>query len=226
MDTAGLLSTIPLFKSLSAEDLAELATLMRVQEVKKGEALFRKGSEGSVLYIIQEGVIKIVLPSNRGDERIVTIFSKGDFFGEMTLIDNMPRSADAVAFEPSKLLLLNRSDFLRFLKKNDAALETLLSSLSMRLRKTDDLLYDNSALNISARIAKKLIELGEIFGRREGKKLEISRRFTQKDLAEMVGVTRQSIHKELRKLRENGLVSIDDRTILIPDVNRLEQRIK
>jgi len=221
MDAPNLLSNIPLFKSLSAEDKAELATLLRVQRVKKGEVLFRKESEGGVLYIIQEGAIKIVLTSKLGDEMIVTIFSKGDFFGEMALLDNMPRSADAVAIEPSRLLLLNRSDFLRFLKENDQAMETILSTLSMRLRKTDDLLEDASFLNIPARFAKKLLEIGETFGNRDGDKVEISLRLSQKDLADMVGATRESINKELRNLREKGLVSIDNKSIIIHDVNLL-----
>ena len=226
MNAPDVLNYIPLFKSLSPEDRAELATLLRVQRVKKGEVLFRKESEGSTLYIIQEGAIKIVLSSKLGDEMIVTIFSKGDFFGEMSLLDGMPRSADAVAIEPSRLLLLNRSDFLRFLKKNDAAMETILSSLSIRLRKTDDLLGDASFLNIPARFAKKLLEIGETFGRKEGDSMQISLRLSQKDLADMIGATRESINKELRTLREKGLVSTTDKAICIHDIKRLRSRVR
>ncbi|MFC1886739.1 Crp/Fnr family transcriptional regulator [Thermodesulfobacteriota bacterium] len=226
MSAADLLKTIPLFKVLSVKDLSELAFLLRVQRVKKGEVLFRKESEGSTLYIIQEGAIKIVLSSKLGDEVIVTLFSKGDFFGEMSLLDGMPRSADAIAMEPSRLLLLNRSDFLRFLKKSDAAMETILSSLTIRLRKTDDLLGDSSFLNIPARFAKKLLELGETFGQKEGDTMQISLRLSQKDLADMIGATRESINKELRTLREKGLVSITDKAISINNVNRLRSRIR
>lgn len=224
MAVSRLLSQVPLFKSLSPEDRAELATLVRKQKVKKGEALFRKGSEGTTLYIIQEGAIKIALPSRLGNCRIVTIFSAGDFFGEMALLDGMPRSADAVAVEKSVLFLLNRSDFLRFLKQNDSAMELILSSLSMRLRKTDELLEDTSFLNISARLAKKLLDLGETFGRQDGNTIEISLRLTQKDLAEMVGATRESINKELRVLREKGLLSITSESICIYDIKRLKRR--
>jgi len=226
MDAHGLLTQIPLFKSLAPQDLAELAELLREQKVKKGEVLFRKGSEGTTLYIIKEGAIKIVLPSRLGEEMIVTIFTEGDFFGEMALLDEMPRSADAVAVEPSRLLLLNRSDFLRYLHRNDGAMVTILSSLSKRLRKTDDLLEDTSFLNIPARFAKKLIELGDTFGRKEGDKMEISLRLTQKDLADMVGATRESINKELRILREKGLVTLTEKAIQINDVNRLRRRVR
>ncbi len=226
MEPLDLLAHIPLFKGLSSEDRAALAALLRVQKVKAGEVLFRKGSEGTTLYIIQSGAVKIVLPSRLGDEMIVTIFSAGDFFGEMALLDGMPRSADAVAVDPSRLLLLNRADFLHFLKKSDGAIESIFSILSARLRKTDDLLEDTSFLNIPARFAKKLLELGETFGRRESGSMEISLRLTQKDLADMVGATRESINKELRALREKGIVSVSGQTLRINDVTRLLRRVR
>ncbi|MFC1817109.1 Crp/Fnr family transcriptional regulator, partial [Thermodesulfobacteriota bacterium] len=119
--------------------------------------------------------------------------------------------------KPSKLLLLNRSDFLRFLKKSEAAIERLLSSLSMRLRKADDLLEETSFLNIPARLAKKLLEIGEAFGHEDGDAIEIHLKLSQKELADMVGATRESINKELRVLRGKGLVSVTEEAIYIHD---------
>ena len=88
---------------------------------------------------------------------ILNILSEGESFGEMSLLDGMPRSADAIALKPSVLLLLRRKDFLKILKQHDSALEMFLSSLSGRLRKAEVLLEDTSFLNIPARFAKKLI---------------------------------------------------------------------
>ena len=139
---SSLLRNIPLFRGLPADELRALAEQMRSLKVKKGEVLFRKESEGTTLYIIQDGTVKIVLPSKLGDEMIVTIFTRGDFFGEMAMLDGMPRSADAVALEDSRMLLLERSSFMDFLRKSETAIDTVLSALSMRLRKTDELLED------------------------------------------------------------------------------------
>ncbi|MFP4477168.1 MAG: Crp/Fnr family transcriptional regulator [Desulfatibacillaceae bacterium] len=226
MEPRELLKQIPLFKELTDDEAEELTSMLRTQKVKQGEVLFRKGSEGTTLYVIAQGAVKIVLPSRLGDEMIVTIFSEGDFFGEMALLDGQPRSADAVAVEPSRLYLLNRSDFMRFLKQSETAIESVLSCLSERLRKTDDLLEDTSFLNIPARFAKKLLELGETFGRKDGETLEISLRLTQKDLADMVGATRESINKELRVLRDKEIVSLSGHNIRIVDVNRLKRRVR
>ena len=216
---------VPLFQSLSPEDSERLSVSVVSQLLKKGEVLFRKGGEGNALYIIKEGSIKISLPSRDGSEVILAIFSKGDFLGEMALLDGMPRSADAVALEPSEVLVLNRSDFLALLKDNEKAMKSILCSLSLRLRKTDQLLEDTHFLNVSARFAKKLVELAETFGREKGNAIVIDLNLTQSDLAGMVGTSRESINKELKKLREKGLVRTENNRIVIPDPDRLKRRI-
>jgi len=219
------LSRIRLFKGLNSEVLADVSGRLRELQAKKGTVLFRKEMEGTVLYIIHEGVVKIVLRSKMGDEKILNIFSKGDIFGEMSLLDGRPRSADAIAVKPSKLFLLNRNDFMNLLKQHDSVKEMFIKALAVRVRKTETLLEDTSFLNIPARFAKKLIELGETFGRRNGGAVEIGLRLTQTDLASMVGATRESINRELRILREKGLVTTTDRVIRLHNINRLQRRV-
>jgi len=226
MKTTVLLEKIPLFKGLSPEVLSILAEQLRVIKVKRADVLFRKGSEGDCLYIIQQGAVKITLPSEAGDEMIIAIFKAGDFFGEMALLDQMPRSANAIAMNSTRLLMLNRRDFLSFLKTNDTAMEIILSSLSNRLRRTSKTLEDTVFLKVSARFAQKLLELGDCFGRRDENELKISLRLTQKDLGDMIGATRESVNKEFRKLHKEGIVSLSDQTIQIHDIERLERRIK
>ena len=226
MKPADFLKKVPLFQSLRAEDLEHLAASIRVQSLRKGEVLFRKGSEGTALFIIKKGNIKISLPSSIGEEVILAIFSNGDFLGEMAILDGMPRSTDAVAIEPSELFVLSRSDFLSFLKNDEDTIKSILSVLSMRLRKTDDFLVDTCFRNISARLAKTLVELGKKYGHQKGNSTEIYLRLTQKDLASMVGSTRESVNKELRILREKGLISISGKTIRISNLERLKRRFR
>ena len=215
---------VPLFQHLSEDDRIRLAESIKLQRLKKGEILFNKGGAGDALYIIKKGRIKIFLSSHAGDEVLLTIFSEADFFGEMALLDGMPRSADAVAIEPTELLLLNRNDFISFLNHNSNAVQAVLQSLSQRLRRTDDILEDTCFLQISERFAKKLVELAMQHGRREGDVIFIDLSLTQKDMASMVGATRESINKELRALREKGLVSIQENMICIHNLERLKRR--
>ncbi|MBW1643065.1 MAG: Crp/Fnr family transcriptional regulator [Deltaproteobacteria bacterium] len=219
-----LLNKIPLFNSLSDSDLKSLSECVRLQSLKKGQTLFRKGDEGSSLYIIKQGTIKIVLPSRLGDEVIVTIFSEGDFFGEMALFDGKPRSADALAMESTKIYMLSRKDFLLFLHSNINAMESILSQLTKRLRDTDDFLEGTCFLNVSARLAKKLLDLAESYGRQDADSVYIDLDLTQKELGDMIGSTRESINKELKILRDKGLITMQENKIQIIDITRLKRR--
>lgn len=223
-----ILKGVILFHSLSDEDLEILFSKLKRRSLKKGEALFRKGDEGNTLYIVKEGSIKIVLPTEMGDEVTPAILTSGDFFGEMALLDGLPRSADAVALEHSELLALKRDDFLAFLINNEEAIRSVFSAVSQRLRKTDDLLEDACFLNISTRFARRLLDLATSYGSQEegSTTIQIDLQLTQKDLASMVGATRESINKELRLMREKGLVEMSGATILIIDVDRLKRRAR
>ncbi|MEE8397578.1 MAG: Crp/Fnr family transcriptional regulator [Desulfobacterales bacterium] len=225
MDPEEFLRQVSLFHSLSPEDIERLSSSVRTQSLKKGEVLFHKGSEGTVLYIIKKGRVKILLPSRSGDEVILAIFSETDFFGEMALLDGIPRSADAVAMEDCELFVLDRSDFLTFLMENRNAVKSILASLSMRLRKTDDHLEDTCFLNISGRFAKKLLELVGTSDPEDDGTLFIDLALTQSELASMIGATRESVNKELRLLREKGLITTVGKRIGIVNMERLRRRV-
>lgn len=226
MSSHSILKKVPLLQPLSESDLDNLSQSLRVQRLRKKEALFRKGDEGTALYIVKTGNIKIVLPSKVGEEVILAIFSEGDFLGEMSLLDQKPRSADAISIDESEVYVLNRSDFLSFLQKSENAMKCVLSCLSGRLRKTDDMVEDASFLTVSGRLAKKLIELAREFGLEDkGGGVRIGLRLTQQEIADLVGATRESINKELRVLRDKGLVSLEEGYVRISDLERLRRRV-
>jgi len=218
------LSQVPLFHSLSEEAMKGLLANIRKIRFKKGEALFKKGMDGDSLFIIKRGKVKIVIGSEDGEEIILAIFSVGDFFGEMSLLDGMPRSADAVAIEDTEVMMLNHREFINFLIGNEQAIRSILQSLSMRLRKTDDMLEDTCFLNISDRVRKKLLELAESYGIEEKKSILIDLDITQRELAGMVGATRESVNKSLRILREKGIISTEGGRIRIHNLSLLRKR--
>ncbi len=221
-----LLRQVPLFRSLRAEDSRHIAALLQKHILRKGDVLFRNGEEGHSLYMITAGKIKIVRQSRDGDEMILAVLSAGDFCGEMALLDGMPRSADAVAIEETHLYGLNRKDFLAYVMNNETAVRAILAALSKRLRKADDSLEDIFFLHVGARLAKKLIELAVTNGFREGESGPIKLSVTQKDLAGMIGATRESVNKELRVLREKSLISLAGSVILIHDMAALKKRLQ
>ncbi len=226
MNPLALLKQIPLFGTFQPADHEQLAGLLRRRNLKKGDVLFRKGDEGTALYIIIKGRMKITVPSKLGDEITLAILSQGDFFGEMALLDSLPRSADATAVEETLLYVLNRSDFLSFLIHNENAVRSILYALSSRLRKTDDFLTEVCFLNISARLARRLLEISEspIHENKPGSSMEL--KLTQKDLASRLGTTRETINRELKILRDRGIVSTSRNLITIHNLELLKRCIK
>ncbi|HOG17832.1 MAG: cAMP receptor protein [Syntrophaceae bacterium PtaU1.Bin231] len=223
MSSIDLLKQIPLFEALQPADRNQLASLLRLRLIVKGNTLFRKGDEGTALYIILQGSIKISISGKAGEEVALAILGRGDFFGEMALLDGLPRSADAVALEDSHLYVLNRRDFLSFLIQNEAAVQAILFALSLRLRRTDDLLQEVCFLNLSVRLARRLLDLARRSETGDGNRpYEV--RLSHKELSGLFGVTRESISKELRVLRNRGIVSTMRNRVLIHDIDALKQR--
>jgi len=141
----------------------------------------------------------------------------------MALLDGLPRSADAIALEEAYLYGLNRSDFLSFLIHNEKAVNAVLSALSMRLRRTNDLLAEMCFLNLTVRLAQKLVELAEQKGPCETDPREYRLEMSQQEFGNILGVSRESINKELKPLRDKGIVSVSRNCIHIHDLATLKR---
>jgi len=218
-----LLSKVPIFNSLNEQKLHKLAALAYKFSVKQGQIIFNKGDEGTALYVLGSGAVKLVFPSQLGTEIIISIFSEGDFFGEMALLDREPRDANAVAIKDSELITLRRTDFLSFLQSDIVTVRSILSAVTNRLRKTQRFAEDVCFLSISERLTKLILKLGKIYGRWEGETLVIDLFLTQKELGDMIGATRESINKELKVLRKKGLIAYVGNHIKICDWSQLNR---
>ena len=226
MSLVTLLRRMPLFEGLAREEMEALAALLRRRSVRKGDVIFRKGDEGTNLYVILRGSVRITVPTALGDEIAVALMKDGEFFGDMALLDGMPRSASASAGEETQLAILERGDFLKFLAKRDHAIQAILMALSWRLRKTDDLISEICFSYLSQRLAKRIIDLvGDDFGEgRQGSESQIN--MTQKELSEMLGVSRESVNKELKVLRDKGIVRTKRGKIIVSDLEHLKKRAR
>lgn len=224
MNPADVLSQIPIFASLGDEDRSSLAERIDRQSVPKGSTLFRRGEPGNALYIIIHGQIRIFASTRQGNEITLALLGAGEFFGEMALLDGQPRSASAEATEDTELHFLDRDNFFSFLMHKESALRAILCALSRRLRRTDDLLTEAYFLQISHRLARKLVELCDRVATEEGPPHPLC--ITQLELAGMIGATRESVNKELNVLRTKGLVQTSRNRITILDLARLKRRVR
>jgi CRP/FNR family cyclic AMP-dependent transcriptional regulator len=164
-----LLANIPLFESLTPEDLDALAKRIEIEEHQEGGTVFTQGDLGSALYLIEEGSVEISYGEGRGRVILSTLFP-GQYFGELSLFDGAPRSATATAVKPSRLMRLDRDDLVDFVNKNPAAALRIIAEMSERLRQTNELMSrqvsrnvleeEEGSLTFGQRIADKVAAFG------------------------------------------------------------------
>ncbi|MDM8000575.1 MAG: Crp/Fnr family transcriptional regulator [Dehalococcoidia bacterium] len=225
MEDAAFLARVPLFASLKPPLLDELASRLTPKSYRRGEVIFHQDDPGSAMHIVKSGQVKIATTSPEGEEVIMAILKDGDFFGELSLLDDKPRSANAVAMEATQTLTLRRGDFMDMLNRHPEMVGGILASLAERLRRTDQLLEDAVFLDLPARLSKRLLELSQKHGVKTDKGLEIDLRLTQQDLAAALGVTRVALNRHLGRLQDEDLIALEGKRIIITRPEELRKRI-
>jgi CRP/FNR family cyclic AMP-dependent transcriptional regulator len=220
-----MLRKVPIFAGLSDQELQSLADSLRKRTFAKGMIIFHKDSPGRSLYIIASGKVRIFLLSESGQEISVRIYGCGDVFGELSMLDGLPRSAGAVAIEKTEVLTLDRDDFLALLERFPRLAAGIIATLSQRFRYTTKYAESLAFLDVFGRVADRLLELADCYGvdRAEGREIDL--RLTQTDLASLVAATRESVNKVLGTFRDEGLIKLDGQRIIILERRGLRRRI-
>ena len=154
----------------------------------------------------------------------MAVLLSGDYFGELALLDGGPRTATVATMEASEVLVLQRDDFLKFVREHPRAVEGTLQSLGALVRRSTNQLEDALFLDLRARLAKRLLELADRHGHNTEKGIEIQITVTQGDLAAMVGATRVSVNRLLNQLRDAGVVDWAGRRLVICNVQALRRQ--
>jgi CRP-like cAMP-binding protein len=228
VDTSSMtdaLAAVPLFAGLDADGLADLARGMRVRRFRRGETVFHLGDPGDALFIVMAGSIKITLPADTGDEAILATLRSGDFFGELALLDGAPRSATAVAIEPTETYVLSRDGFRELIASQALMREALLATLAAEVRRLTNHVEELHFLDITGRLASRLVRLAAESGadRLPDGAVRLAGPLTQGDLAAMIGCTRQSVNKLLGLFSDDGLIRLERDRIVVVDLDGLKR---
>jgi CRP/FNR family cyclic AMP-dependent transcriptional regulator len=218
-----LLAQVSIFEQLESEDLEQLSALLRTRRYARGEVIFHQGDVGTALYIIRKGEVAIRLSSPDGKEVILALLDRGDFFGELALLDGEPRSTDAVAREETDLLSIQREDFRVFLNARPKVALGLLANLSRLVRHVTQLVHDTTFLDARARLVRVLLELARNQGQQGSEGVVISQKLTQTELANLCGLTRESTNKWLRFYVREGLLAYEGGRITLVHPARLSR---
>ncbi len=218
-----VLSHSALFAQISKEELQKIAQFAKIQQIGAKKVIFHKGDPGGQMFLIVSGRVKSTTLSEDGKEIVFDILNVGEVFGEISLLDGKERTATITTMEPCGLLVLERRDFIPFLERHPKVAIHLLTTISSRLRATDELVEDTLFRNLPARLAKKLLSLAETYGRENEGSIRIELKLSQQELGQMIGTSRESINKQIRIWERIGLISLQQRYIILHRVEELEQ---
>lgn len=205
---AALLSSA-LFEAMKPDELDEVLRLSSERRVPRGTTLCQKGDPGSSMMAVLVGRVRVSSVSAEGKEITLNVINPGEVFGEIALLDGKPRSADCSAIEETTLLVLERRHFLPFLRRNEDLYLRLLAVLCEKLRRTSMALEDLALFDLPARLARVLLKLASDYGRQCGTGVRIDMKMSQRDLSNRVASSRESVNKQLRVWRDDGVVDLD-----------------
>ncbi|TPW17833.1 MAG: CRP/FNR family transcriptional regulator cyclic AMP receptor protein [Halothiobacillaceae bacterium] len=206
-----VLKTIPLFANLSEDALALLAQHLVVKSYPKNAILVNEGDATDSMFIIQSGRVKVYLSDEEGKEVMLNIHSEGEYFGEIALLDERPRSASVMTLTDCRLWMISKQDFEAWLKQHPSVSLILLRDLASRLRLLTDNVKSLALMDVYGRVARVLLNLA---AEKEGK-LCIEERLTQQDIANMVGASREMVSRIMKDLTMGGYVTIGKTGIVI-----------
>ncbi len=211
-----------LFAGLGPGALQAIARTLRLRRFRRGEVLFHEGDPGDALFIVASGAVKVVVPSEEGGEAILATLRRGDFLGELALLDGAPRSASAIALEVTEALALPREQFRALANTEPAIRDALLESMARELRRLTTHVAELHFLDLTGRLAARLARLAEENGEKlpDGS-VRLDAPLTQSDLAAMIGATRQSVNKLLGEFEKEGLLRLERDSIVVADVRAL-----
>ncbi len=210
-----LLQKVSLFQNVEHEELERIASLLTPRDVPKDAHIVSQDEMGDALFVIARGRTKVVLYGDNGREVILTILKTGEFFGEMSLLDDLPRSANVIAVEDSTVLVLKRDQFAEHIKKSSRTALNVMAELSRRLRRADEIIGNLATLDVYGRVAHIMIDLAKKDGEIVEEGILIRERPTQQDIASMIGTSRETVSRVLSEFQRRGFVEMRGREILL-----------
>jgi CRP/FNR family transcriptional regulator, cyclic AMP receptor protein len=217
-DKRALFRNHPIFCGLSPDLIELLCSKASVRRERRGAAIFAKGDDGNGLFAVLSGIVKIGVTSRDGREVVFNLIHSGEIFGEIALLDGRPRTADAVAMDDCELMVIDRRDFIPFLRgEPDIALK-FIEILCARIRRTSEQVEDVMYLSFPVRLAKTLLQLT---GGVTASAAQRNVRITQRELSSIIGMSRESTNKQLRAWEERKWLRLQRGGIAVLDANAL-----
>ncbi len=208
------LRAIPIFRDATEQDLESLALHLIERRFPKNAIIVDEGLAGDYMYVIRSGRVKVTKASGDGREKIMNLLSAGDFFGEMSLLDDEPRSASVTTLEPTLLLALSRRDFMELLNNSSALAVCVIQELTRRLRDTDEQASSMSFQKVQERTRGLFERIAQEEG--VGEHFRITPTLTHQQIADMIGTSRETVTRAVKRLKDDGWLQQQGKRYVIP----------
>lgn len=210
-----LLQSVPMFSELTATELDSLVRVCSRRHARKHSVILFEKEAGDTLFVIVDGRVKVGILGDDGREVILSVVGPGDFFGEMALLDDEPRSATAIAVTDCELLTLARSDFQKVVDGHPGILAQLVRVLSARLRRANHQICTLALLDVYGRVARVLMDMAREEGRRLKDGRIAFRRPTHQEIANRIGTTRETVTRMVKDLERQNMLEIGPRELTV-----------
>ncbi len=210
-----VLKSVPLFSAFTEQQLATLLNYVQHRSYPRNVFVIQAGDETDSLYVILSGKVKVLIPDDQGHEVILSTMGPHDFFGEMGILDDQPRSASVSTLEPCEMLRLSKAGFLSCLKENADVAMLVIRNLVKRLREADRKNESLALIDVSGRVVRLLVDMAEeVDGR-----LIVQRTPPKQEIARMIGASREMVSRVIKELQDKGLIRAERRSMVIVDRN-------
>ncbi|HAW49410.1 TPA: Crp/Fnr family transcriptional regulator [bacterium] len=225
-ERADFLRLVPIFSSLSLPDLQELSLITDFCTYKKGCYIFTKDDVGASFFIIKNGSAKVVIDYEDGKEITLSLLHPKDIFGELSILDGMPRSATVIAMDDCEILSIERTKFIDFLKDHPDVCIKILEVLSKRVRKADAQIEALVLLKAEEKVAYTLLGLAREYGKKKEGEVLIDIKINHYDIGNMCGIRRETSNRIISGFIKNGIIKREKKKIIILDEVALYRILK
>lgn len=208
-------SKVPIFENLNNEELLKIVNTINHKEYAKGDVVFTEGNVANTLFFINEGKIKLYKYTKDGKEQILHVLSEGDFFGELELIKPSKYGFNSKAIIDSKICTLTKDEMKEIMMKNPEIGIKVLEAVGERLSKVESLVQNLATNDVDSRMAYLLTDLMEKYGENIEKNISIELPLSREEMANFIGVTRETISRKLKKFEDEKLIKIVGTKIII-----------
>lgn len=208
-------SKVLIFENLNNEELLKIVNTINHKEYAKGDVVFTEGNVANTLFFINEGKIKLYKYTKDGKEQILHVLSEGDFFGELELIKPSKYGFNSKAIIDSKICTLTKDEMKEIMMKNPEIGIKVLETVGERLSKVESLVQNLATNDVDSRMAYLLTDLMEKYGENIEKNISIELPLSREEMANFIGVTRETISRKLKKFEDEKLIKIVGTKIII-----------